>query len=283
MRKLCPTYFFFWISVCLFSCAINPQPEPSLRPVDESRMMLSSLDSEEHIVVAGQPGATPGQGQVVIRHVRISENITLDSSTQGSFSARIEVTPGDELGLVFHDLEGHYSDELIVIVPGDDPLIPPSINAFSPPNHEGLVSVSGPAGSVSVDTTVVATNLDQPSTGSVVPASDGSFAMDLYAQAGDTVAVFVVQTDDRSRASPTATAQVPEATTEDCLNLVDDDGDRLIDCDDPDCEDFCRCPSPLTFCSGMCTDTDTDNRNCGECGHVCEAPEPNCVSGRCQR
>ncbi|HZL17991.1 MAG TPA: LamG-like jellyroll fold domain-containing protein, partial [Polyangia bacterium] len=42
------------------------------------------------------------------------------------------------------------------------------------------------------------------------------------------------------------------------------------------------CPALQTACGGSCTTTDTDNNNCGSCGHVCNtAGGESCVSGVC--
>lgn len=54
------------------------------------------------------------------------------------------------------------------------------------------------------------------------------------------------------------------------------------------------CDPPLVMCGANCTDIDSDNRNCGECGYDCAVREPlppgtvappnmffTCVSGRC--
>lgn len=38
--------------------------------------------------------------------------------------------------------------------------------------------------------------------------------------------------------------------------------------------------APL-FCDGKCFDSNQDNANCGECGHVCVAPAT-CIYGICQ-
>ncbi|CAG8644056.1 16339_t:CDS:2, partial [Dentiscutata heterogama] len=48
-----------------------------------------------------------------------------------------------------------------------------------------------------------------------------------------------------------------------------------------DCENGkCTCPDNKKNCSGTCTDTQTDNKNCGFCGHPCDSKE-NCVDGKC--
>ncbi len=42
----------------------------------------------------------------------------------------------------------------------------------------------------------------------------------------------------------------------------------------------CDCPNGTTVCSGVCTDTQTDEANCGTCGTACAATEV-CQIGRC--
>jgi hypothetical protein len=42
----------------------------------------------------------------------------------------------------------------------------------------------------------------------------------------------------------------------------------------------CKCNSPKTTCGDTCTDTQTDNKNCGQCGHDCLGSA--CTAGKCQ-
>jgi hypothetical protein len=41
------------------------------------------------------------------------------------------------------------------------------------------------------------------------------------------------------------------------------------------------CPSPLTLCSGGCTNTSSDNFNCGGCGITCTFGVSSCSGGMC--
>ncbi|MCC6214083.1 MAG: hypothetical protein IT376_04395 [Polyangiaceae bacterium] len=50
----------------------------------------------------------------------------------------------------------------------------------------------------------------------------------------------------------------------------------VLQCDPADC----ACQPGLTECGAVCTDTDTDVRNCGACGNVC-GPGRSCVAGSC--
>lgn len=279
--------WFIIVFAHIIGCVANPQPEPALRPVDVERLLLSSPGDDRSSIVAGHGGAAPGAGFVVVRHLGRDESLTTATAVDGSFSATLEAEAGDEIGLVFRNDSGVESDEVVVIVPDNalSPLEPPTLDPLFPPDRFGLVVVSGGPGAATTDTEVVATNLDQPSTSSVGTSADGSFVLDIIGASNETLAVFVVDATDRNRASAPVTAQIPEPepSTEDCLNGVDDDGDTFIDCDDPDCEDFCRCPDGQTFCDGLCTDTDTDPDNCGRCGNICPLSGPNCIAGDCVR
>ncbi len=42
----------------------------------------------------------------------------------------------------------------------------------------------------------------------------------------------------------------------------------------------CTCPRGLTACSGVCTDVQADEANCGTCGTVCRGDQP-CQNGTC--
>lgn len=66
---------------------------------------------------------------------------------------------------------------------------------------------------------------------------------------------------------------------EDCFNGIDDDGDRLTDCDDPDCAEVCR-PEPEDCFNGRDDDRDglTDCEDF-DCAAFCREPE-DCFNGR---
>jgi hypothetical protein len=274
-----------FVFLALAGCVVNPQPEPALRPVDATRVALSAPGDDSQAVVAGERGATRGAGEVDVLHVRLGTTFTYPASAEGTFSAGLEAIAGDRLQLTFRAGD-RTSESIEVEVPGVDvdPIDPPTIvTPLPPPSRFGLVRITGEVGAGPAATRVVAANIDQPSTSSVEAAGDGTFALDLVAAAGDVVSLFSVDSADRSRASEPVTATVSEPAAEDCLNDLDDDGDGFTDCDDPDCEDFCRCPDTLTFCDGTCTDTTDDPANCGECGFVCPVTEPNCVASACTR
>ncbi|MGA1393845.1 MAG: SUMF1/EgtB/PvdO family nonheme iron enzyme, partial [Phycisphaerales bacterium] len=81
-------------------------------------------------------------------------------------------------------------------------------------------------------------------------------------------------------------ARTPSFGRETCGDGVDDDGDGLIDCDDPDCfAELGCCPDGQAACGGACVDLATDLANCGECGVVCDDGDPctvdACVDGVC--
>jgi hypothetical protein len=68
----------------------------------------------------------------------------------------------------------------------------------------------------------------------------------------------------------------------DCSDGVDNDGDALIDCLDPDCtHKSCDGSTPAAVCCGtgsnaaVCKDLASDSNNCGGCGLACK-------SGGCQ-
>ena len=65
-------------------------------------------------------------------------------------------------------------------------------------------------------------------------------------------------------------AEVPDTGDEDCFNGVDDDGDGLIDCEDPDC-------SVLRECQGDCT-SQTPVCETNQTGRVARI----CLDGACQ-
>jgi len=43
-----------------------------------------------------------------------------------------------------------------------------------------------------------------------------------------------------------------------------------------------QCTGGSTNCSGVCTNLQTDEQNCGSCGHDCTSLFPICCSGTCQ-
>lgn len=50
----------------------------------------------------------------------------------------------------------------------------------------------------------------------------------------------------------------PPERTEQCDNFVDDDGDQLVDCDDPDCADSAGCLTPTDADADSDVDSDAD-------------------------
>lgn len=48
-----------------------------------------------------------------------------------------------------------------------------------------------------------------------------------------------------------------------------------------ECSSSEDCPNAFPCCSGWCTDTQSNDRNCGWCGHVCPMDTPDCYYGRC--
>ena len=71
-----------------------------------------------------------------------------------------------------------------------------------------------------------------------------------------------------------------------CDNGIDDDGDGLVDCDDPDCAGVPGCcPDGQVVCGDACVDLSSDPVNCGDCGVVCDDGDPctvdTCVDGVC--
>ncbi|MFM1889685.1 MAG: hypothetical protein RLZZ565_442, partial [Planctomycetota bacterium] len=81
-------------------------------------------------------------------------------------------------------------------------------------------------------------------------------------------------------------ARTPSSGRETCGDGVDDDGDGVIDCDDPDClAELGCCPDGQAACGSACVDLATDPANCGECGVVCDDGDPctvdTCVDGEC--
>ena len=63
------------------------------------------------------------------------------------------------------------------------------------------------------------------------------------------------------------TAGVP--LKEICDNKVDDDDDKLIDCEDPDCEDECK----KEICDNKIDDDDDDLIDCDDPDCTCEPPD----------
>jgi hypothetical protein len=63
-----------------------------------------------------------------------------------------------------------------------------------------------------------------------------------------------------------------------CDDQIDNDGDGLTDCQDPDClHRFCMLGNASFVCCGtMCIDISSDPKNCGGCGTVCSSGS--CVS-----
>jgi hypothetical protein len=271
------------VVLALAACVVNPQPEPALRPVDQTRVALSAPGLDSQATVAGERGATPGAGEVEVVHLRLGETHTYPASAEGSFSARLEALAGDQLLITFR-AGGLTSTPIEVEVPrgGSEPIDPPAIvTPLPPPSSFGLVRITGDVVTGATPLRVVAADLDQPSTNSVEASADGSFALDLVAAAGDLVSIFAFDTTAPARASEPVTTNVSVPAAENCLNSFDDDGDGFVDCDDPDCTDFCRCPDTLTFCGGTCTDTRSDANNCNECGNVCPRDTPTCDRGVC--
>lgn len=68
-------------------------------------------------------------------------------------------------------------------------------------------------------------------------------------------------------AGPAADAGQPETN---CANGLDDDGDHLVDCEDPDCEAR-ACPGlgSRVCCAKSCINPTSDAMNCGGCGLQC--------------
>lgn len=96
-----------------------------------------------------------------------------------------------------------------------------------------------------------------------------------------------------------------ENTVEACMDGVDNDGDRYIDCNDFNCcslvacaagtscnrvdggrrdggprDGSISCAAEETMCSGVCVKTDIDVANCGGCGNACADGEA-CNAGTC--
>jgi hypothetical protein len=70
---------------------------------------------------------------------------------------------------------------------------------------------------------------------------------------------------------------------EDCSNGVDDDGDNLVDCDDPSCGRAAACRTPDERCDNGVDDdedgdTDCDDSDCAR-DEACQGPEEICSNG----
>jgi hypothetical protein len=96
--------------------------------------------------------------------------------------------------------------------------------------------------------------------------------------------------------SPTPTPTItptPTPLPEDCDDRVDNDGDQLIDCADPDCEGQTGpqeqvCERPEMTCNDGADNDGDDLRDCadpscegqiGSCAELCEQPEQTCTDG----
>ncbi len=94
-------------------------------------------------------------------------------------------------------------------------------------------------------------------------------------------AYVVVETWDRAT---TFQLQIQcDTQVEQCANGVDDDGDRLTDCDDPDCVNDVNCQLPDENCSNDIDDdqdgaTDCDDSDCAS-SMACMTPAENCSNG----
>ncbi|HUT99984.1 MAG TPA: trypsin-like serine protease [Myxococcota bacterium] len=71
-----------------------------------------------------------------------------------------------------------------------------------------------------------------------------------------------------------------DTQVEQCANGIDDDGDRLIDCNDPDCANDSHCQVPAENCSNNIDDdqdgaTDCDDTDCIN-DAACQVPVENC-------
>jgi hypothetical protein len=77
----------------------------------------------------------------------------------------------------------------------------------------------------------------------------------------------------------------PGPSREICGNGVDDDGNGLADCADPDCAGVDRCPAADAGWFGPCTKCGTTCTKQSQClgqGYNYDAPLPWCVGGTCQ-
>lgn len=76
-----------------------------------------------------------------------------------------------------------------------------------------------------------------------------------------------------------------EPPTEKCSNGTDDDGDMLIDCQDPSCEaaDSCKLDDLPTGTCTRCGQTCRDQLSCLTTRLFDERPPPMCLAGQCRR
>jgi hypothetical protein len=103
-------------------------------------------------------------------------------------------------------------------------------------------------------------------------AADGSGLGDSGPDAG-------AEADGAADAEATRDAATDETS---CADELDDDGDDLVDCADPDCAMTPSCPCAFGHeeCEGSCVDTRTEVMHCGECSFTCSAGQV-CVDGIC--
>jgi cysteine-rich repeat protein len=81
-------------------------------------------------------------------------------------------------------------------------------------------------------------------------------------------------TDNGDGCSSTCT--VEGASTEVCDDAADNDGDTLVDCEDPDCADSCPSPGPEVACSDGVDNDGDDATDCedSDCEASCLPPDP---------
>jgi hypothetical protein len=168
------------------------------------------------VLVVGSQQAVPAEVDVVVSNpARPGLEITTESADNGSFNVPLIANIGDliEVEIVLTDIE--LDSVWLRLEPASeaanranadldafygDPTQgggwPPSNEdgfIVTPPNADGLVTVSGPPGLLVVGITVVVANLSRGGAASTSVRADGGFAVELAAQSQDQLSVFAVE------------------------------------------------------------------------------------------
>ena len=219
-------YRILVVSLGLAGCVIDTVPLPEARPghVLDSALFYTTSPA----VLVGTEGAvTPDMEVIANNPIRSYWQGGTDADGSGSFNMPLNAGVGDDLFIYVVDdglqiaatilrMEpppgsAHRANDDLENFLAADAGVPAGgmVVVVSPPDANGIITVSAPPGTIDVGITVVIANVTNGSATSTDVRSDGSFTGRLPGQSGDILSIFAVETASSNAGSAPIAASVP--------------------------------------------------------------------------
>jgi hypothetical protein len=211
-----------WIAALLLSgCGDNGDKGSITVPQPVPLKIRESVPGPHNTttLVVGLPGAVAGAGKVTVRDRKSAARETVSSAAAGSFSSVLAVGKDHELEIRFENSDGvsdwvvipsaSATDGVSLTIPNNDPIDP-----VSPPDSQGLVTVTSGAGSAPSIVATPGADLIVANTqnGAVVVSvtdNNGHFTVRLPGSVGDVIQILLVDPEDTKQTSDYLSYEVP--------------------------------------------------------------------------